>query len=129
MKEATGANITTKFADVKKVLDDIIAGWKTGNGGAPDLTGKHGASFLLDTRDHLLAAEALGNRLIQPDVIGKPEMGKTANIVVALTNPNGVNGFGQMPLGGLDSVNGQFLSLDSPQVQTIIAWIEDGCLP
>src|SRR5690348_8436057 len=122
MRDGANTNTSTKFADVKKVLDGIIAGWTAGNGGPPDLTGKHGATFLLDTRDHLLAAEALGNRLIQPDIIGKKGMGKTANIVVALTDPNGVNGFGQMPLGGLDSVNGKFLSLDSPEVQTLIDW-------
>ena len=119
----------TQFADVKKVLDGIIAGWTAGNGGAPDLTGKHGAKFLLDTRENLMAAEALGNRLIQDDVIGRNGMGKTANIVIALTDPNGVNGFGQMPLGGLDSINGQFLSLESPEVKVLIDWIEGGCLP
>jgi hypothetical protein len=120
----------TRFADVKMVLDGIIARWTVGNNcGAPDLTGKHGGTFLFDTREHLIAAEALGNRLIQDDVVGKPGMGKTANIVIALTAPNGVNGFGQMPLGGLDSQSGKFLSLDSPEVRIIIDWIEGGCLP
>jgi hypothetical protein len=119
----------TQFADVKKVLDGIIAGWTAGNGAPPDLTGAHGATFLLDTREHLLAAQALGNRLIQDDVIGKPGMGQTANIVIALTNPTGVNNLGEMPLGGLDSVNGVFPSLDSPEIKTLIDWIEGGCLP
>lgn len=115
-----------QFADVKVVLENIIAGWTAGNHAPPDLT-KHGPTFALDTRDGLLAASAKGIRLIQPEIIGKPGLGQTANIVVDLTA--GVTPFPQMPYGGLDSVSGNFLNLKSPEIQIIIAWIEGGCLP
>jgi hypothetical protein len=115
------------FPEVKQVLDKIIANWTAGNGAPPDLIRKHGPTFLLDTSDHLKAAVARGKQLIQPEIIGQPGLGKTANLVVALTT--GVPGFPAMPFGGLDSMNGQFLAIDSPEIQTISDWIEGGCLP
>lgn len=116
-----------QYPEVKNVLDTIIANWTQGNGAPPDLLGVHGASFKLDTRDDLLAASARGKRLIDPAIIGKPGLGKTANLVVALIA--GVSPFPRMPEGGLNSMNNIFLDLNSPQVQTIINWIEGGCLP
>ncbi len=119
--------VPIRFSDVNKVLSTIIANWTTGNGAPPDLLGEHGATFLLDTADHLKNASARGIRLIQPEIIGKAGQGKTANIVLALTT--GVGGFPKMPDGGLDSTNNVFLTPDSPQIQTLVAWIEGGCLP
>jgi hypothetical protein len=115
------------FIDVKNILDTIIANWTTGNGAPPDLTGVHGPTFGWDTRAQLLAASAKGKQLIQPEIIGQPGLGKTANLIVDLTA--GLAPFPRMPLGGLDSNTGTFLDLNSPEVQTIIAWIEGGCLP
>ena len=116
------------FNDVKQVLDTIIANWQAGNGGvAPQLTLVHGASFIWDTREHLLAATAKGIQLIQPGIIGQKGQGATANLVVAFTA--GIPPYPQMPDNGLDSVSGTYLDLLSPQVQTIVQWIEGGCLP
>lgn len=116
-----------QFAAVKAVLDGIIDTWTKGNGNQPpDLT-VHGTSFSWDTRDHLLASVAKGLRLIQPEIIAKNGMGHTANLVADLTA--GIPPFPQMPLGGLDSVSGKFLDINSPEIKTIVAWIEGGCLP
>jgi len=128
--------VTVRFKDVKNILDSIVADWTTKNGGAPDLTGRHGANFLWNTRDHLINATTKqhapqGNpiQLIQPEIVGKPGLGHTANLVTALTAPSGVADFGQMPDGGLSSPSFQslYLSLASPEIQTIVAWIEGGC--
>jgi hypothetical protein len=70
--------------------------------------------------------------MVQPAIIGQKGMGHTANIVQALTvgAPNPAGGsFPPMPDGGLDSNNGTFLDPNSPEIQTIINWIEDGCQP
>jgi len=80
-----------------------------------------------DTREHLMQATAKGFRLIQPEIVGQKGLGKTANVVVALTSAGGVNGFGQTPEGGLDSVSKKFLTLEDSEIKTIIASIEAGC--
>jgi hypothetical protein len=82
-------------------------------------------AFGWSTRDELLASVGRGKRLIQPDIIGKPKLGATANLVIDLTK--GLPGFPKMPLGGLDSKNNLYLAPDSPEIATIIAWIEAGC--
>jgi hypothetical protein len=115
-----------QFAAVKTVLDNIIAGWTAGNNAPPNL-GKHGPTFGWNTRDQLLASVAKGIPLIQPEIIGHKGMGQTANIVVDLTA--GIAPFPQMPYGGLDSTSGNYLALGSPEIQTIVDWIEGGCLP
>jgi len=121
--------MAVQFDDVNKVLTKIIADWTAGNGVPPNLTEVHGQTFLLDTRDHLVNAHAKGFPLIQPEIIGQKGLGNTANIVVALTSDAGVGGFGRMPFGGLDSNTGKYLDLNSPEVKTIIDWIEGGCQP
>lgn len=124
-----------RFADVKAVLDGIIANWTAGNGAPPMLTLKHGPTFMWDTREHLLAA-AFNRRnkppipLIQPEIIGKVGLGITANIVVDLIKgltPSNAPPYPQMPLGGLDSNSGKYLAAASPEIVTIVAWIEGGC--
>jgi hypothetical protein len=118
--------MTTQFKDVKAVLEKIISDWTAGNGGPPNLLGVHQtAIFAWDTKQNLLNSSARGIQLIQPAIIGQKGAGATANLVVALTT--GVAPFPAMPDGGLDSENGQFLSINSPQIQTIISWIEGGC--
>lgn len=123
-----------QFPAVKAVLDKIITDWKTGNGAPPNFlpANKHGSPFKFDTAADLLASSARGLPMIQPAIIGKPGLGQTANIVLALTvgapKPGG-GSFPQMPDGGLDSNNNKYLALDSPQIKTIISWIEDGCQP
>jgi hypothetical protein len=116
-----------QFPAVKAVLDNIIANWTTGNGGPPDLVGNHGSAFKWDTVDDLKNAFAKGIRLIQPDIIGQKGLGQTANLVLDLTA--GIAPFPRMPDGGLNSKSGTFLDVKSPEVQTIIDWIEGGCLP
>jgi hypothetical protein len=118
--------MTTQFNDVKPILDKIIADWTAGNGGPPDLLGAHHTTtFAWDTKQNLLNSSARGVQLIQPAIIGQQGAGATANLVVALTT--GVAPFPPMPFGGLDSENGVFLKIDSPEIKTIIAWIEGGC--
>jgi hypothetical protein len=119
--------MAVQFPEVKAVLDKIIANWTVGNGGPPDLAGNHGATFKWDTADNLKNAFAKGIQLIQPNIIGQQGLGHTANIVLDLTA--GIAPFPQMPLGGLDSSSGTFLDLTSPEIKTIIDWIEGGCLP
>jgi hypothetical protein len=116
------------FNDVKAILDKIIADWTAGNGSPPDLTGAgthNTALFAWDTKQNLLNSSARNLQLIQQGIIGQKGQGATANLVVALTT--GVPGFPPMPDGGLNSMNNQYLTLASPQIQTIIAWIEAGC--
>jgi hypothetical protein len=116
------------FNDVKTILEKIIADWTAGKGHAPDLLGRHRTqTFAWDTKQNLLNSTARGLPLIQPAIIGKPGQGATANLVVALTT--GVSPFPAMPDSGLNGSNNQYLTLQSPQIQTIISWIEGGCLP
>src|ERR1700721_604741 len=93
------------FPAVKAVLDKFIADWS--------------ASAALQT------ASAKGQRLIQPDIIGRPGLGNTANLVVDLTT--GLGQFPKMPLGGLDSNSNKFLDPNGPEIKTIVNWIEGGC--
>lgn len=118
--------MATQFNEVKTVLEKIIADWTAGNGAPPNLLGAHNtATFAWDSKQNLLNSSARGIQLIQPAIIGQKGSGATANLVVALTA--GVKPFPEMPEGGLDSQNGKFLSINSPQIQTIISWIEGGC--
>ena|ERR1700721_376155 len=113
------------FPAVKAVLDKIIADWTAGNGAPPDLIGVHGSSFSWSTSAALQTASAKGQRLIQPDIIGRPGLGNTANLVVDLTT--GLGQFPKMPLGGLDSNSNKFLDPNGPEIKTIVNWIEGGC--
>lgn len=118
-----------RFADVKAILDDIIAQWTVGNGAPPDLTGVHGGNFAWDTKQALLAAQARGNPLIQKEIIGVKGQGRNANIVIDLIAglTVGVRRFPRMPLGGLDSTSRNYLDPQGPKIQTIVDWIEGGC--
>ena len=120
------------FDAVNKVLTKILDDWKAGNGNVAADLGVHGANFQIDTAEHLKTATARGQPLIQPEIIGKPGLGKTANIVVdlttGLTTPAGKK-FPPMPLGGLNSTSNVFLDIQTPEIETIVAWIEGGCLP
>jgi hypothetical protein len=113
------------FPAVKAVLDKIIVEWTAGNGASPDLIGVHGPSFSWSTSAALKAASAKGQPLIQPEIIGKPGLGNTANLVLDLTT--GLGRFPKMPLGGLDSNNDKFLDPGGPEIMTIVDWIEGGC--
>jgi len=126
-----------QFSAVQAVLNGIIGPngtWTLGNGAPPDFVNRHGSAFLFGTAEQLKATQARNVPLIQPNIIGVKGMGHTANIVLALTvgaprpvPPGG--SFPKMPPGGLDSNNALFLAPNSPEIQTIIQWIEDGCLP
>lgn len=125
----------TLYPSVRAILQTIITNWTNGNGGVPPnfaSVSNHGSPFNWDTRDGLLASSARGIMMIQPELIGKKGQGQNANIVQALTvgaiKPTGGR-FQPMPDGGLDSTNEVFLQADSVEIKTIIAWIEDGCLP
>src|SRR5580700_5328523 len=115
---------TVLFPAVQAVLNKIIDDWTTGNEGPPNLS-VHGTSFSWDTRDALRAAKAFGNQLIQDNIVGVKGLGKTANLVIDLTTGLGKNP--PMPLGGLDSNNKKYLDPNSPEIQTIVNWIEGGC--
>jgi hypothetical protein len=115
------------YAPVKAVLDKIIAVWTAGNGAPPDFPTAHKSAFAWDTAANLLSSSARGLPMIQPAIIGKVGLGETSNFVVALAA--GVGGFPRMPFGGLDSNTGTFLDPKGPEIATIVAWIEGGCLP
>ena len=119
------------FDAVNKVLTKILADWKVGNGNVAADLAKHGPNFLIDTAEHLKAAVAKGERLIQPNLIGQKGQGKLANLVIDLTTGLTTNTkkYPRMPIGGLNSTNGKFLDPAGPEIQTIVDWIEGGCLP
>ena len=120
------------FDAVNKVLTKILADWKVGNNNVAADLGKHGPKFFIDTAEHLKAAVAKGQPLIQPDLIGKKDKGRLANLVIdlttGLTTSTGQK-FPRMPIGGLSSTNKKFLDPAGPEIQTIVDWIEGGCLP
>jgi hypothetical protein len=107
------------FSEIETLLEKIISDWKVKHHREPDLLGAHETTkFSWETKDDLLASEALGLKLIQPEVIGQnPKRGKEANIVVALQT--GVNGNPRMPDGG------PYRS--DTEIQKIIDWIDAGC--
>jgi hypothetical protein len=108
-----------RFSEVKTILDNAVAAWSAErNGEMPDFR-HHNASFGWSTRDELLNLTAYGYQLIEPHKIGNNQ-GDQTNLVVALSNPDGVDGFGRMPNGG------PYLSQE--KIDVIIAWINDGAL-
>jgi hypothetical protein len=113
-----GEDPPVSWARIKEILDRAIAGWKVQNNGRePKLTLRHGASFGWDTKDKLATATAQGFRLIDPSMVGNGQ-GAQTNLVIALRDEDGVEGFGQMPNGG------PFLPTD--QIDQIVRWIDAG---
>jgi hypothetical protein len=113
-----GEATSVPWTRVKEILDAAIAGWKVQNNGRePRLSLRHGASFGWDTKDKLANAKAQGFRLIAPSMVGNGQ-GAQTNLVIALRDEDGVEGFGQMPNGG------PFLPSD--QIDEIIRWIDAG---
>jgi hypothetical protein len=107
------------FDQVKQILDGAIAGWSARTGRVPDLTGMHvSQDFGWADKQQLLDSVAHGLPLIAAGLIGNGR-GNETNLVVALSNPDGVMGLGQMPLGG------PFLS--RKEIDAIIQWIDEGC--
>lgn len=125
------------FHDVQDILNKIIADWTAGNGSPPALVQRHHATtFAWDTRDNLVESFVQFQNVRYPliqDSAKRRGQGATANIVLALTvgvpfADGSGRSFPRMPFGGLDSNNDTYLSVDSPQIQTLVAWIEAGCL-
>src|SRR6476620_9460441 len=110
--------MTVRFHQVKQILYDAILAWSAAHGRAPNLT-LHGPEFGWETREQLLNAAAFGFRVIDPERIGSNQ-GDQTNLVIALSNLNGVQGFGQMPW------DGPYLS--PAKIKVIVAWIDDGAL-
>jgi hypothetical protein len=135
VRRSSKMNNVPTFTNVKDILNGIISNWTKGNKGvAPLLKEQHSSNdFGWDTVEALKGAHAKGYPLIQPEVIGVAGAGQTANIVIDLTtgglkrldNPN--RSYPAMPSGGLDSNTKVFLTLESPEIKTIISWIEAGC--
>lgn len=117
------SSATPSFWDVKAILD-----WLTNNHTPAQLQSKHGPTFHWHTRDELLCVVVdLGDGgptfpLIDKSLIGNGKGNKT-NLVIALSNEDGVAGHGRMPAGG--NGDGQFAT--PLQIETIIAWIDAGC--
>jgi hypothetical protein len=114
----------TVFKNVKQLLDAQIAAWTQQKGRAPDLTGKHhDTSFKWDTLANLKAAKVVkGGKtypLIDTTKIGQNGEGAKMNLVVALANSNGVDGWGQMP------DQGPYMTSD--KIKQIADWIDAGC--
>jgi hypothetical protein len=111
-----GQDPSVPWSRIKEILDGAINGWKVQhNGREPKLTLRHGASFGWDTKDKLANATAQGFRLIDPSMVGNGQ-GAQTNLVIALRDEDGVEGFGQMPNGG------PFLPTD--QINEIVRWID-----
>ena len=111
------------FARVKEILADAVAEWSKRVGRTPNLVKKHGPTFpLLDktyTLESLLAAEARGLRLIQPEMIASGR-GKEANLVVALrTGIPAPSNIDQMPPDGP--------VVPEDRIKEIELWIDGGC--
>jgi hypothetical protein len=109
---------------VKEILDGAIADWTTKNHRPPLLKQRHGPSFSWDTKDQITNAVAqIGGstfRLIDPSLVGNGK-GRQTNLIIALTDPDGVEGNGQMPN------NGPFLTDTHPTfIDEIVRWIDDG---
>jgi hypothetical protein len=109
---------------VKQILDGAIADWSTKHGRAPKLKQRHGNNFAWDTKAELAAAVAnIGGtpyRLIDPSMIGNGK-GRQTNLIVALSQTDGVDGNGQMPDAG------PFLTDTHPTyIDEIVRWIDDG---
>jgi hypothetical protein len=105
-----GTRVT--FADVKNILDGLIAAWKQKNRRDPDLGGHaddFGAAWA--TRESLLGAIAYGYPLID-----RSKPGKDSNLVVALRQ--GVGGNPRMPMGGPYA--------SQADLDRIAAWIDAG---
>ena len=106
-------------------MNEQIAAWKAQNGGIePDLIGRHGSqTFKWDTLDNLKAAKVVKHgkeySLLDSTKIGQKGEGTKMNLTVALSNPNGVAGFGQMPDGGP--------FMNPANIKKIADWIDDGC--
>jgi hypothetical protein len=102
---------------IKQILDGVMQRWQARTGREPDLVGIHGASFGWETKAQLATAKALGLRLIDPAQVGN-QQGAQTNLVIALRDPGGVAGNGQMPDGG------PFAPV--AEINEIIAWIDAG---
>jgi hypothetical protein len=105
------------FTEVKALLDKTVSQWREAHGREPDLAQHDPATFGWNDRAQLLAAEAFGNRLIEPELIGNGRGQETA-LVVALTE--GVPGFPRMPNGG------PFLPAE--EIGIVTRWIDGGAL-
>lgn len=102
------------FARVQQLLDRAIADWQQRTHQVPRLN-RHHRDFGWTSKAQLLASQAFGRRLIQPELIGVGR-GREANIVVALRT--GIPGFQRMPIGG------PFLT-DS-EIDEIATWVDEG---
>jgi len=117
------SRVTPNFWDVKAILD-----WLTNNHTPAQLQTKHGPTFKWHTRDELLSVVVDLNDggqtfpLIDSSLIGNGK-GNQTNLIIALTDENGVAGHGQMPFGG----NGDGQIATFLQIETIIRWIDAGC--
>lgn len=104
---------------VKDILDGAINAWRQREGRKPYL-GLHGRRFAYDTKEKLLNAwmdDQVPYQLIDPRFIGG--QGSQTNLVIALRDEGGVNGFGQMPQDGP--------YLPSHEIEEIRLWIDEGC--
>ena len=115
--------MTVPYAAVRAILQKIVDDWTKGNNKVPpDFVKHHKSQLNFGSATELLASSARGLPLIQAKGKGQ---GMSSNLVVALIK--GVGVFARMPEGGLDSVSGKYLDTNSPEIQTISQWIEDGC--
>lgn len=102
------------FDRVKTILDGLITRWTEAQGYPPHVEA-HGNSFGWDTREKLLDAEAFGNRLIDPSMIGNGRA-KDTWLIRILTGD--VGSFSRMPSGGPYATD--------EEIATIARWIDAG---
>jgi hypothetical protein len=112
-----------KWPRVKAILDGAIADWKAQHHRDPLLKQKHGPKFSWDTKQALAdAVVVIGGtsyRLIAPELVGNGR-GRQTNLVIALSQPDGVDSNGQMPN------DGPFLTDTHPSfIDEIVRWIDD----
>ena len=104
------------FAEVKAILDGLIASWTAQQGTAPHL-GVHGSAFGWDTKAKLAAAKAVGLRLIDPKMVGNGKA-KETNLYIALTSGFPDDGIPRM------AKDGPYIS--DTDLAGIVEWIDAG---
>lgn len=118
---ASAAPKAPRFADVKLILDRLVAGRSVAR-----MQAAHGGpTFVWATLAQLKAVVVRPNGpgtdpaypLIDPALVGNGQGAKT-NLVIALANSTGVDFNGRMPL------NGPYAA--AADIKTIITWIDAG---
>jgi len=118
---ASAAPTAPRFADVKLILDRLVAGRSVARMQAAHGDQNFGWATLAQLKAVVVRPNGPGTDpaypLIDPALVGNGQGAKT-NLVIALANSTGVDFNGRMPL------NGPYTA--AADIRTIIAWIDAG---